>query len=85
MKHVLLNIYQIIHIYENKMLCLLFCVLYQLFTSRLRHGHREANVLVVVVLVGTFYSQIFLVPVNYLDHPIHLNQPNHLNHPNHQI
>ena len=41
-------------------------------TSRLRHGHREANVLVVVL--GTFYSQIFLMPVNKLDHPNHPNQ-----------
>ena len=48
------------------------------FTSRLRHGHTEANVL--VVLVGTFYSQIFLTPLN---HPYHLNHINHLNRRNH--
>ena len=54
MKHVLLNIYQIIHNYENRMLCLLFCVLCQLFTSRLRHGHTEGKV--VLLVVGTFWS-----------------------------
>ena len=39
-----------------------------IFTSRLRNGLTEASV-VVVVLVGTFYSQILLVD---LSHPNHL-------------
>ena len=36
-----------------------------IFTSRLRHGHRKANVLLLVV--GTFYSQMFLIPLNHLN------------------
>ena len=59
--------------FDKLILYSVFCL--TIFTSRLRHGHREANVLV-LVLVGTFYSQIFLIPVNYNDHPNHLNQPN---------
>ena len=64
-------------------ICLSFVAI-AVFTSCLQHGHVEANGLeLTVVVLGTFRSQIFLIPLNHLNHPNCLNHPNHRNRPNH--